>query len=106
MRSFFGMKNGVPFVWGDNVISHGIHAEVAAIELFLRKPYVKANKFDMIVIRVRRGNGMLAMSKPCCECTERIKRCRSYIRNVIYSLDESTLVCLPIAEFLHSMKSV
>lgn len=66
--------------------SAGTHAEQSCIA---RVKYDKKNlsQFSMVVIRINNeGEGMLANSRPCCNCQFHLKK--STLRNIWYSTDE------------------
>jgi deoxycytidylate deaminase len=59
-----------------------MHAEVMSINRAWKS---KLNGTTMVVVRIRRDNGGLGMSKPCNKCLKKIKD--SGIKKVIYSVN-------------------
>lgn len=49
----------------------------------------KDRQLSLVVLRVRNGNGQLALSKPCLHCSRHIRLHHPWLKRVVYSVNAS-----------------
>lgn len=84
---------------GDNSL-HGTHAEETVLSDLrkIRRKLGKDVELTLLVIRVRRADGELAMSRPCPKCSCAIRRSRINVKSVIYSVKQDLLHLIPVVD--------